>query len=163
MCSLEFYFGLQFDFGFLSYYLFFIFYSCKCYFIAYKYSLQEYNVILLYIMVWIIWCLTYNYILSGVVALSRVVVCLGIRTPFPLPRVCVFVSQKKKFLNLLFLILFPISLSKKVITLSLSLSLSLSLYIYIYMYSFLQLYFRLMNHCIFYIILFWVNMIWYCV
>ena len=34
----------------------------KCYFIAYKYSLQEYNVILLYIMVWIIWCLTYDYI-----------------------------------------------------------------------------------------------------
>ena len=86
----------------------------KCYFIAYKYSLQEYNVILLYIMVWIIWCLTYDYIF---------------------------------YLMFLLLILFYISLPKKVI--SLSLSLSLSLYIYIYIYSFLQLYFRLMNHYIF--------------
>ena len=34
----------------------------KCYFIAYKYSLQEYNVILLYIMVWIVRYLTYDYI-----------------------------------------------------------------------------------------------------
>ena len=62
MCSLEFYFRLQFSFVFLSYYLFFFSIIVKCYFIAYKYSLQEYNVILLYIMVWIIWCLTYLYI-----------------------------------------------------------------------------------------------------
>ena len=34
----------------------------KCYYIAYKYSLQEYNIIILYVMVWIIWCLTYDYI-----------------------------------------------------------------------------------------------------
>ena len=42
----------------------FLFFSIivKCYYIAYKYSLQEYNVILLHIMVWIIWCLTYDYI-----------------------------------------------------------------------------------------------------
>ena len=119
----HFIFGLQFDFVFLSYYLF-LFFSMivKCYSIANKYSLLEYNVILLYIMDWIIWCLTFDYISM-----------------------------------LLFLILFSISLTKKVISLSLSLSLSFSLYIYIYIiYLFLQLYFRLMNHCIFYIILFWV-------
>ena len=114
MCSLEFYFGLQFGFGLLSYYLFFFSIIVKCDFFANKYSLLEFNVILLYIMVWIIWCLTYDYIFN---------------------------------LILLFLILFSISLLKKVITLSLSLSLSLSIYIYIY--SFLQLYFMLMNHCIF--------------
>ena len=131
MYSLEFYFGLQFDFLFLSCYLFsFLFFSMivKCYSIANKYSLLEYNVILLYIMDWIIWCLTFNYILM-----------------------------------LLFLILFSISLKKKVISLSLSLSLSIYIYIYICMYIiylFLQLYFRLMNHCIFYIILFWVYTIW---
>ena len=34
----------------------------KCYPIAYKDSLQEYNVILLYNMTWIIWYLTHNYI-----------------------------------------------------------------------------------------------------
>ena len=34
----------------------------KCYSIAYKDSLQEYNVILLYSMAWIIWCLIYDYI-----------------------------------------------------------------------------------------------------
>ena len=34
----------------------------KCYPIAYKDSLQEYNFILLYSMTWIIWCLTHNYI-----------------------------------------------------------------------------------------------------
>ena len=61
MCSLEFYFGLQFYFVFLSYYLFFLSMIIKCYSIAYKYSLQEYNVILLYIMAWIIWCLTYKF------------------------------------------------------------------------------------------------------
>ena len=125
MCSLEFYFGLQFGFGLLSYYLFFFSMIVKCYFIANKYSLLEFNVILLYIMVWIIWCLTYDYIF---------------------------------YLMLLLLILFFISLPKKGITLSLSLSLSLSLFIYIY--SFLQLYFRLMNYCIFYNILFWINTIW---
>ena len=62
MCSLEFHFGLQFGFVFLSHYLFFFSIIVKCYFVAHKYSLQEYNVILLYIMVWIIWCLTYYYI-----------------------------------------------------------------------------------------------------
>ena len=129
MCSLEFYFGLQFGFVFLSYYLFFFSIIVKYYFIAYEYSLQVYNFILLYIMVWIIWCLTYNNIF---------------------------------YLILLFLILFYISLQKKVITLSLSLSLSLYIYIYIYLYSFLQFYFRMMNHCIFYIMLFWVNTIWKC-
>ena len=122
MCSLEFYFGLQFGFGLLSYYLFFFSIIVKCDFFANKYSLLEYNVILLYIMVWIIWCLTYDYI----------------------------------FYLMLLLILFFISLPKKVITLSPS----LSLYIYIYIYSFLQLYFRLMNYCIFYNILFWINTIW---
>ena len=34
----------------------------KCYSIAFKDSLQEFYVILLYSMVWIIWCLTYDYI-----------------------------------------------------------------------------------------------------
>ena len=119
-----------FVFKLLSFFFSFLFFSMivKCYSIANKYSLLEYNVILLYIMDWIIWCLTFNYILM-----------------------------------LLFLILFSISLKKKVISLSLSLSLSLSIYIYICMYIiylFLQLYFRLMNHCIFYMRLFWVYTIW---
>ena len=65
MCSFEFYFGLQFGFVFLSYYLFFFSIIIKCYFIAYKYSLQEYNVILLYIMAWIIWCLAYDHIVRS--------------------------------------------------------------------------------------------------
>ena len=43
-----------------NYYFFFM--IVKCYSIAYKYSLQEYNVILLNIMAWIIWYLTYDYI-----------------------------------------------------------------------------------------------------
>ena len=51
------------------------------------------------------------------------------------------------YLMLIFLILFSISLQKRVIT----------------VYSFLRLYFRLMNHFIFYIILFLVNKIWLCV
>ena len=62
MTSLEFYFGLQFGFALLSYYFFFFSIIVKRYSIAYKYSLQEYNIILLYIMAWIIWCLTYDYI-----------------------------------------------------------------------------------------------------
>ena len=55
---------MQVDFVFLSYYLlsFFFFMIFKCYSIAYKDSLQEYNVILLYRMIWIIWCLAYVYI-----------------------------------------------------------------------------------------------------
>ena len=64
MYSLKFYFVLiQFGFVFLNYY-FFLFFSMivKCYSIAYKDSLQEYNVILLYSMAWIIWCLIYDYI-----------------------------------------------------------------------------------------------------
>ena len=134
MCSLEFYFGLQFVFVFLSYYLFFFFSMIvKHYSIAYKDSLHKYNVILLYIMAWIIWFLTYDYISYFDASFSHFI--------------------------------FYFSFEKGDYSLSLSLSLSLSIYIYIYIiYSFLQPYFRFMNHCIFfYIILFWVNTIWYCV
>ena len=87
----------------------------KCYFIAYKYSLQEYNVILLYIMAWIIWCLAYNYIFLFW---------------------CFFFS---------FYFLF---LSRKRWLLSLSLFIHTHTHTHI-IYSFLQHYFRLMNHCIF--------------
>ena len=45
MCSLEFYFGLQFGFVFLSFFFFSFPIIVKSYFIAYKYSLQENNVI----------------------------------------------------------------------------------------------------------------------
>ena len=48
MCSLEFYFGLQFGFVCVSYYLFLFSIIVKFYFIAYKYSLQEYNVTIIY-------------------------------------------------------------------------------------------------------------------
>ena len=83
----------------------------KCYPIAYKDSLQEYNVILLYSMTWIIWYFTHNYIFCD--ASSHFIFYLS-------PKIGNY-------------------------------SLSLSLYIYIYIiYSFLQLYFRLMNHCIFF-------------
>ena len=85
----------------------------KCYPIAYKDSLQEYNVILLYSMTWIIWYFTHNYI---------------------------FCDASSHFI---------FYLSPKIGNYSLSLSLSLHIYIYI-IYSFLQLYFRLMNHCIFF-------------
>ena len=54
--------------------------------------------------------------------------------------------------------LFPLTLSSEKGNYSLSLSLS-----ELYIYSFLQLFFRLMNHCIFFITLFWVNTIWWCV
>ena len=125
MTSLEFYFGLQFAFVLLSYHLFFSFSMIvKCYSIAYKYSLQKYNIILLYIIAWIIWCLTYDYIFYFDVSFSYFIFYFS-------PKKCEY-----------------------------SLSLYIYIYIYIYIiYSFLQHYFRLMNHCIFYIILL-VNMIW---
>ena len=127
MYSLKFYFVLiQFGFVFLSYY-FFLFFSMivKCYSIAYKDSLQEYNVILLYSMAWIILCLIYDYIFYFNASSSHFIFY--------------FSPEKGDY----------------------SLSLSLYIYIYIYIiYSFLQLYFRLMNHYIFFIILFWINMIW---
>ena len=66
MCYLEFYFRLiQFGFVFWVLELLSFFFSMivKCYPIAYKDSLQGYNVILLYNMTWIIWCLTHDYIL----------------------------------------------------------------------------------------------------
>ena len=93
----------------------------KCYPIAYKDSLQGYNVILLYNMTWIIWCLTHDYILYFDASSSHFIL---------------YLSPKKG---------------------NYFLSLSLSLYIYIcvcvcgggIIYSFLQIYFRLMNHCIF--------------
>ena len=65
MCSLEFYFELM-QFGFYVFkllsFFFFIFMIVKCYHITYKDSLQEYNVILLYGITWIIWCLTHDYV-----------------------------------------------------------------------------------------------------
>ena len=129
MCSLEFYFGLM-QFGFyvlkLLSFFFFIFMIVKCYHITYKDSLQEYNVILLYGITWIIWCLTHDYVFYD--------------------------ASSSHFI-------FYLSLEKC----DYSLSLSLSLYIYIYIiYSFLQFYFRLMNHCFFFffIILLWVNTTW---
>ena len=64
MCSLEIYFGLiQFGFVFWGFKLLsFIFFIVKCYPIAYKDSLQEYNIILLYSMIGILWSLTHYYI-----------------------------------------------------------------------------------------------------
>ena len=53
------------------FFLFFFSMIVKCYSIAYKYNLQEYNVILLYIMTWIIWCLTYDYIFYFDVSFSH--------------------------------------------------------------------------------------------
>ena len=50
-------------FCFINFLFFFSFSMIvKCYSIAYKYSLQKYNIILLYIIAWIIWWLTYDYI-----------------------------------------------------------------------------------------------------
>ena len=132
MCSLEIYFGLiQFGFVFWGFKLLsFFFFIVKCYPIAYKDSLQEYNIILSYSMIGILWCLTHYYFYFF------------------------YFDASSHFI-------FYLSPKKGNYSLSLSVSLSLSLYIYIYIiYSFLQLYFRLMNHCIFFIILFCVNMIW---